>query len=659
MRRYARFAPSLVAVLLSLPGFGFPYLFDDFDFLGRVQVFRLAKLLPDPTVIFWRPLSREIYFGFLYALGRSGPLVGHALNALLLATAVYLLVEIGTSLGGRKVGLSAGFALAAFAQSPLLVAWLSGAQDLLVVVFLLAAIRLRLARRWGPSAAAFTLALLSKETAFALIPLLALLDWLRREAPYRIPRGLLLYGGIGLLWAAVHPGVHALIAGGLLNTPGGYVGLENPQRAASIAKSLVTLANLPVSGFATPVAGAPWALIAGALAIVAVAWNREVGRAEAGPASPAVPVGAESTAAPAFATACDATVPVGAALALLPLALTLTFVRGWTPYYMVVPFLGIALLVGWLAARLAPHAAVMFLAAFVVLGGWTQNLIVDPGLPTLRNLEPASAALTKVEAGFRALRPAMPPGENLLVSVQSTGAASVYVHLYLFQSLRVWYRDATLATHRPDFPIESGRPHLLVWVDPNFGVHEIDLESFTARPVGDEDAFEAYKKTLRYYARGLAAGGDDLKAGLILVRIPEEDPVIRGIDARTAAMFFLYRGHAQEAQMILERLPDLPEAARLAGMGAVLTSSPPEVHLDDDAFTAFELDPGDERIVLALGRRFAADDRRDLAARFGTRLLLLDPNNAEAQRWVDDLKNLPPKVKITQPIGEGVRTPFP
>ncbi|HET9952352.1 MAG TPA: hypothetical protein VFS09_11225 [Candidatus Eisenbacteria bacterium] len=651
MRRYVRFAPSLVAVLLSLPGFGYPYLFDDFDFLGRVQGFHLGTLLPDPQILFWRPLSREIYFGLLYSLGSHGPLVGHVLNALLLAAAVFLLVEVGATLGGRKTGLAAGFAFAAFAQSPLLVAWLSGAQDLLAIVLLLAAIRLRLARRFAASAAAFALALLSKETAFALVPLLALLDWLRREAPYRVALGWMLYGGIGLVWAALHPGIHALVAGGLANTPGGYVGLENPHRMESIVKSLVTLANLPISGLATPIAGAPWGLVAAALAIVVAAW---VGwRVHGERASAAAP-----TPLPAVAPSRDSTIPVGAALALLPLALTVAVVRGWSPYYMVIPFLGVALLLGRAASSLAPRAAVALLVAFVVLGGWTRNLIADPGLPTLRNLKPAAEALAKVEAGFESLHPTMPRGARLLVSVQSAGAASVYVHLYHYQSLRIWYRDATLVTRRPDVPIERERPHLLFWVDPRFGVHEIDLESFAARPAGDAEEFQEYKKTLRYYARGLAAGGDDMKAALILARIPEEDPVIRGIDVRTAAMFFLYRGRSREARMLLERVPDLPEAVRLAGMGAVLVSAPPEIHLDDDAFTAFELDPGDERIVLALGRRFAADGRRDLAARFGTRLLAIDPKNAEAQGWIDDLKNLPATSKIAQPIGEDVGMPY-
>lgn len=654
MRRLERFAPSLVALLLSLPGFRYPYLFDDFDFLGRVQDFHLGKLLPDPSLIFWRPLSREIYFGLVYALGRLGPFAGHALNALLLATAVCLLVEIGSRLGGRKAGLAAGFALAAFSQSPLLVAWLSGAQDLLAIVFLLTAVRLRLSRRLALSAAAFTLALFSKETAFAFIPLLALLDWLRRDPPYRVPRGFLVYGGIGLAWAAVHPGIHALIVAGLANTPGGYVGLDNPHRAESIVKSLVTLANLPISGFATPLAGAPWGLVAVAIAVVALVWDRWM--SHGGPADDAA---VEPAMAPAPARPQrDATIPVGLALAILPLALTVAFVRGWTPYYMTVPFLGVALLVGGAAARLAPRVALALLATLFLFGGWSQNLIADPGLPTVRNLEPASKALAKVEAGFETLRPAMPRAADLLVSVQSRGASSVYVHLYLFQSLRVWYRDATLVTHRPDFPVDPLRPHLLFWVDPGFGVHEIDLETFAARPAGSAEEFEEYKKTLRYYARGLAAGGDDMKAAFILVRIPEEDPVIRGIDVRTAAMFFLYRGRSREASMLLERVPDLPEEARIAGMGAVLTSSPAEIVLDDAAFAAFELDAGNERIVQALGRRFAADERRDLAARFGERVLALDPKNAEAQRWIDDQKNLPAKVRITQPIGEGVQTPF-
>jgi hypothetical protein len=79
--------PAALAAVLAYPTLQLRYLFDDYDFLGRGQVFALHQLLPDPQAPFWRPLSREAYFGFLYAVAPTSPVVAHVINALLLALA--------------------------------------------------------------------------------------------------------------------------------------------------------------------------------------------------------------------------------------------------------------------------------------------------------------------------------------------------------------------------------------------------------------------------------------------------------------------------------------------------------------------------------------------------------------------------------------------
>src|SRR5437899_11011163 len=68
--------PAVLAVVLAFPTFSFTYLYDDYDFLGRSQSFRLSQLLPDPHTLFYRPLSREAYFGLLYLLNPDQPLWG-------------------------------------------------------------------------------------------------------------------------------------------------------------------------------------------------------------------------------------------------------------------------------------------------------------------------------------------------------------------------------------------------------------------------------------------------------------------------------------------------------------------------------------------------------------------------------------------------------
>src|SRR5437773_2263262 len=98
------FLPALTAVLLSFSGFSFPFLFDDYDFLDRVQFFRLDRLLPDSQVIFYRPISREIYFGILNWLSPGQSFLGHVFNAILLAGIVYLLGRLTARIAGLRAG---------------------------------------------------------------------------------------------------------------------------------------------------------------------------------------------------------------------------------------------------------------------------------------------------------------------------------------------------------------------------------------------------------------------------------------------------------------------------------------------------------------------------------------------------------------------------
>src|SRR5258705_7291038 len=67
---------ALAAVLLALPGFAFTYAFDDYNFLGSAQHFHIGLLAPDPQSLFYRPISRELYFGFLTLISPQRALAG-------------------------------------------------------------------------------------------------------------------------------------------------------------------------------------------------------------------------------------------------------------------------------------------------------------------------------------------------------------------------------------------------------------------------------------------------------------------------------------------------------------------------------------------------------------------------------------------------------
>jgi hypothetical protein len=585
-------------------------------------------------VIFWRPLSREIYFSVLYSFGTAGPFVGHSLNAILLVATTLMLGSLAAKLAGRWAGVFAGLAFAFFSQTPMLVAWLSCIQDLLAMVFMLAAMHLRLARRHVLAAAALVLALLSKETSFAIVPLLVFLDWVLRRRPYQLARGLITYGGLGLVWAVTHPGIRILFDTGMQRSPGGYIGLENPNRLASLWKSLVTLANLPVSGLRTtwPSGQWLWLLAAFALAVLALwRWGSAEPQGE--------PQGSGQSR--------RGILVLGLLLCALPLAPTTILVSGWAPYYTIIPFVGLALVLGGVVSMFTRPVAIAAAAALLLLGCWSRNATLDPGLPTVRNLAPAANALKVVERGFKALRPSFPPGSDVYVSVQAFGAASVKVHLYWFQVLRVWYGDPTLSTIRPDRRRVHHGPEFLFWVTPKFGVFEIDPVTFAHRPSGDAGNYLEFMKTLRYYARGLAATGEIERAASTLLSLTGQEPVVRNVDARTAAMLLLAAGKGDDGRLVLGKVPPLPRELQLAGIGAVLKFSAPEQVLDDYAFEAFEVSPSDIDALRKLAREFRRDGRPDLAARFGHRLLALRPGDGEAQSWVERYKRTGPLERIT------------
>ncbi len=216
--------PALVALVLSSNGFQFPFLWDDYDFLGRAQTFSLRQLLPDPATIFYRPLSREIYFGVVYALGATGALWGHILNVVLLIAATILLTGLVSRLSGVRAGFLSGLVFACFSQVPLLAAFICTVQDLMALVFILLALHLRLARRPILALLALAAAILSKETALAAVPVLIAFDWVLGRRPYKLGINVVAYGALTAAWAGIHPGIQSLLANRMQRTVGGYVG---------------------------------------------------------------------------------------------------------------------------------------------------------------------------------------------------------------------------------------------------------------------------------------------------------------------------------------------------------------------------------------------------------------------------------------------------
>ena len=243
--------PVALAAVLALPVYSFTWLWDDFDFLGRVLAFRPSFLLPDMQSVFYRPLSRELAFGAMWLLGGGSPIAGHVVNGVIFAVAIAMLVSLVSELSSPRAGVLAGIAFASLGTVPLLVGWASGVQDLLAILLGIIALRLALHGRMLSSALVLAAAVLSKETALSFIPVAAGLPWILGRRPTRGPvRQILPFLAVLVTWAAVTPGVRA---GGKLVLCGAvadYVGVGAGGRAGFLTSMILTLANLPVPGAA-------------------------------------------------------------------------------------------------------------------------------------------------------------------------------------------------------------------------------------------------------------------------------------------------------------------------------------------------------------------------------------------------------------------------
>lgn len=615
--------PLAVAALLSSPGFRFPFLFDDFELLARAQAPGWGKFLPDPHTLFYRPISREGYFGLLLALGggEAAPHTGHILNFALLALAIVLLYSVVTRLSGRPTGLIAAFLFASFGQVPMLVAWVSGCQDLLAIDFLLAALLLQLLGRRGPAVCAAALALLSKETSIALFPVLATAQWILGSS--RRPSGpsATAYLGVSVLWLAIHPGVRLLAAGGFTRTEAGYLGLDNPDRLLFLVRGAATLLNLPSPGVA-PAWTSSLALPALLSLTIVVGGLGLLSRVDAAPAEDRPPRGRVVT--------------LGVALALLPLIPTSLIVRHWAPYYVVVSAIGGCIALSALFRAMSRAAAAATLSTFLALGVVMRGALIDPTIPTEANLAPAARALEKVQAQMRGLVPAFPDSARVLVSVLSRSEGSVRVHLYRYQVPRWWYRNRSLEVTRPEMRDGAARPEYLFWIAKDLTVYEVDLKTLLPRSLGPRADYLDYQKVMRAYARGLADSGDLGTGVWILLRMPEIRPEYRNLDHRIAGMLLLEQGYAAEATRALADLPPISRKDALDVLPALMeTPARQELRLDA-AMPAFGLSLYDVeavRSILGSFRSHHAYPQMRAAAQW---LLVLRPMDREAKTALEE-----------------------
>lgn len=178
---------SLLALLLVLGAavwqhagmLRYPFFADDYLFLDQLRGrgFLSAWTVHDPLRNYWRPLSRQVYFGFVGLLGES-PLVAHILNLTLFLGILVLLYLLVRRLVSTRAAIVATALVALHEVADVPVLWASGSQDLLAVAGALGALYLSAIGRVRWAVVPFLAALLSKETV-VVTPVIAL--WMLRQ----------------------------------------------------------------------------------------------------------------------------------------------------------------------------------------------------------------------------------------------------------------------------------------------------------------------------------------------------------------------------------------------------------------------------------------------------------------------------------------------
>lgn len=643
------FWSAVLVAVLAIPGLRYAYVYDDYSFLGRAQTLQWADLAPNSSDVFYRPVSREMYFGFLERVMPESPILGHVLNLVILVAIVVIGGTIVTRLAGPRAGMLAAALLALFGHWPLLVAWVSGAQDLLAILFVLLALRFELNGSRAGALAMFGLAILSKETAVVLAPALVATGWLCQRGGRAVLSASAQFGGVVVAWMLVHPGFRDILLHRGTVAPGSYIGLDNSNRWNALLQSIPGLLNLPLTGNPTPwPTDLTWIIVVAFVPFLGVLWTLR--RQPATESSGKVSSSAVSTGRLAL---------FGIVFGLPPLLLTCLLVRHWVPYYLCFSTFGVSLLLVRFLRDASYPTIAFLLVAYLVGGVWSRGVVLPPGMPSERSLVPAGVALKKVEANFKKLEASLPPNSVVYVSTMVSGDQSVYLHLHHLQALRVWYREPTIETLRPELQVAPSGQEFLFWINPDLEVCEVDLRSLSTRTSGGPISHKRYRSTLRSYAFGLAGAGRLQRAIDVLLSIDGPETWDYAVTYRMVATLLFAYGDPTQAQEMLEGVPELPRMAAFESVGNILTIPTPGVHLEQAALEAFGFSWRDADVIRRLLRALMGLGHHDVSERIAHRLLEIAPGDPEAMDALKRIRSsrgerdqiIPPVRRLTVSLG--------
>ena len=408
---------------------GTGFLNDDYLFLEEASRRPLVSALSGlgPLGNYYRPVSRQLYFAALTPLAAGRPLVFHLVNYGLFLAALALLADLLAAFL-PAAGVAAGvlyFATLPFQRVNL--TWISCSQDLLALVFSLAAIAAWRRGRDLWALLAYALAVFSKESALPLPIVLAL--WPRSEPERPLPR-LIPFAAVAAIWASVvlwirahSPGVAAF----LHFTPDSFL--------AGYVHQLQSLLGLddPPGFFASLARHGPAPLPLICLGVAAIAFPQKAGEPRRAFPRGVLRLGLIWLLAYGFVTG-----PVAAS---------------WSSYYYTAAAVGAALLLGAALSRIGPagwlvlcggllwwHAAGTGVRAFAVSErpwGWTTHL-------SSFYFERADSLTRRLGADLRALEPHPASGTRFFFATLPSWAG---FQMGNGAQVRALYRDPTLESH--------------------------------------------------------------------------------------------------------------------------------------------------------------------------------------------------------------------
>jgi hypothetical protein len=429
------------------------------------------------------------------------------------------------------------------------------------------------------------------------------------------------YASVALMWAMVHPGVRALIAGGANARTSGFTGILHPEVwGQNLIRYILALVNVPPPGFAFswPTRQIGYGLIAAVIMVAGLLWREHDQEEQAPPA----PISLRRIA-------------VIAILLGVPTLLAPTVLIGhWASYFACFPALGLATFAGAFLARQKTQTALAALVIFLGLGvayrgsyaaqeaAWTEKVFVE-----------ASDAAKVVRQNFLKLFPRFPPGSQVLISVSSTGVRGIQSTMIEGQALQIWYGDPTIRTVPTLKRQVTGGPEYLVRITPDLDVLAIDPNTGVIRSDSPNlPEISEIARPLVSYARAVAAGGDVDRAVRLMNSLAQtRDEVSRAYYRRMSASFLLGAARRPEAQQVLAGAQAFSREASLKFVKRLLAEPTESEALDESSFEAFGLSGSDPGTIRWLMQELRKTDSIGQAAWYAIRLQKLVPGDAESQ----------------------------